>query len=211
MIAPTADSLWSEALVEAFRWHEGQTRKCTGLPYVIHCVEVAASLERLGFHQNVVIAGLLHDLLEDTDVPPDRLRNKFGDHVFEIVTALTERKLDESGQKRPWIDRKRDHISHLRHSPAEVRAVALADQRQNLGSVLKDWDHNAPEFWSAFNSSPLDYANYHRIRSTACQGDEPGIRILFESVDKLLSQLVQRLEETSGIAPARFAESDWAC
>ncbi|MBI1325266.1 HD domain-containing protein [bacterium] len=209
MIEPFADRRWAEALAMAFRWHSGQTRKSTGLPYVIHCVEVAANLERLGFDEPVVIAGLLHDILEDTAIPPDTISERFGREVLEIVQALTEKKRTESGQKRPWIDRKRDHIRHLRHSGRNVRGVALADQRQNLESVLDDGKLGEPGFWAAFNASPGDYLEYHRRRLAACRGDEPGIRELTAAVAVSIERIAENLARTGLKVAAEFGDSDW--
>jgi (p)ppGpp synthase/HD superfamily hydrolase len=210
MIGAFDDATWSKALSLAFRWHAGQTRKNSGLPYVIHCIEVAANLERLGFAEPVVIAGLLHDILEDTEIDPQELRAAFGPEVHEIVAALSETKADASGSKRPWIDRKRDHIRHLRHSNEAVRGVALADQRQNLDSVLRDWKAGDLEFWSAFNASPGDYLGYHRRRLAGCRGVEPGVRELSFEVSRLIEELAMRLDESGLAASTKFADSDWA-
>jgi len=209
MIEPFADRRWSDALAVAFRWHSGQLRKSTGLPYVIHCVEVAACLERLGFGEPVVIAGLLHDILEDTEIPPNDLSDLFGSEVFEIVQALTETKRDEAGAKRPWIDRKRDHIRHLRDSDNHVRAVALADQWQNLSSVLADGKLGEGNFWMAFNASPGDYLEYHRRRLFACGGDEAGIRELSREVGRLIEKVAARLADSGVDSTAKFGDSDW--
>jgi len=210
MIGPFADASWSQALVEAFRWHAGQTRKSSGLPYVIHCIEVAVTLERLGFPEPVIIAGLLHDILEDTAIDPDFLRREFGKEVYDIVAALTERKRDNANQKRPWIDRKREHIRHLRESGVEVRAVALADQRQNLVSILGDPDVDDPVFWAAFNASPGDCLNYHRRRLAGCRGDELGLRELSDEVAALIVRLEGRLADSGQAKSVQFGEKDWA-
>lgn len=210
MIGAFGSSRWSEALSEAVRWHEGQTRKGSGLPYVIHCIEVAAVLERLGFDEPVVIAGLLHDTLEDTEIPRDFVRDRFGSEVLETVDALTETKCDDHGAKRPWIDRKREHVRTLRQSSRSVRAVALADQWQNLSSVLRDRRENDTDFWAQFNASPGDYVRYHRRRLEACAGAEPGIRELSGEVAALITELESRLEVSGIEATTRFTDSDWA-
>ncbi len=210
MIGPFDDGNWLKALAEAFRWHAGQTRKNSGLPYVIHCIEVAAILERLGFAEPVVIAGLLHDILEDTALEPEELRAAFGPEIHEIVVALSETKTDTGGEKRPWIDRKRDHIRHLRHSSEAARAVALADQRQNLASVLNEWKAGDLEFWKAFNALPGDYLEYHRRKLAGCRGDAPGIRELSDEVAGLIEQLAGRLAASGLAASSKFADSDWA-
>src|SRR3954447_26837434 len=109
--------LMTPDLERALRWaavcHGGQVRKGGGVPYVQHVVAVAMILDRLGFGDEVVIAGLLHDVVEDTAATLDQVRAQFGDEVARMVEACSEIKTDASGRKRPWIDRKRDHIEAL--------------------------------------------------------------------------------------------------
>ena len=106
----------SPRLERALRWsavcHAGQTRKASDVPYFEHAAAVAMILDRAGFDEDVVIAGLLHDVVEDTEatlddvaagsVRPSRDRS----HCSEI-------KFDAEGRKRPWIDRKRDHLAAM--------------------------------------------------------------------------------------------------
>ena len=74
---------------------------------------VALMLDRAGFDEDVVIAGLLHDIVEDTTATFDDVAARFGPAVAETVRHCSEVKLDAQGNKRPWIDRKRDHLAAL--------------------------------------------------------------------------------------------------
>ena len=106
----------------ALRWsavcHQGQTRKGSGTPYFEHAAAVAMILDRAGFDEDVVIAGLLHDVVEDTEATVEEVATRFGPVVGEIVRQCSEVKLDAEGRKRPWIDRKRDHLAALVGAPA---------------------------------------------------------------------------------------------
>lgn len=202
-------SNWSLALSEAFHWHAGQVRKNSGLPYVIHCIEVAHVIEQIGFNEDCVIAALLHDSLEDTAIPADRIRQFFGDEVLGMIMGLTETKLNHDGKKRPWIDRKRDHLKRLQQSPISVRAIALADQWHNLQSVMRDWAEGDESFWNAFNASPADFANYHDKRCRLCDQNESELISLVESVQELLRKLHERLiNELPGVC-CEFSSEDW--
>ena len=92
------------------RWaaqsHQGQTRRNSQTPYFEHVAAVALVLVRAGFDEDVVISGLLHDLVEDTAVTLDDVTTRFGPTVAELVRHCSEVKTDTRGQKRPWIDRK---------------------------------------------------------------------------------------------------------
>lgn len=202
---------WSAALTEAFYWHAGQTRKHSGLPYATHCVEVSHLLERLGFERDVLIAALLHDALEDTAMPPERVETLFGPEVLCLVQDMTEIKNDAQGKRRPWIDRKRDHICHLKSASLSARAISLADQWHNLQSVLTDWLPGDERFWEAFRASPADFLEYHSRKRLACDQGEARIKILSVNTLELINRIGSRLKnELPGIVPV-FTEADWSC
>ena len=72
--------LTGDALSFAADRHAGQIRDLDGqVPFVTHPVEVAYLLHEAGYSDEVVAAGVLHDVLEDTDVKPEELRGRFGD------------------------------------------------------------------------------------------------------------------------------------
>jgi (p)ppGpp synthase/HD superfamily hydrolase len=82
--------LTREALKLASRWHEGQTRDIGDIPFVTHPVEVACLLHEAGYADEVVAAGVLHDVLEDTEVTRGELEQRFGPRVAELVAAVSE-------------------------------------------------------------------------------------------------------------------------
>src|SRR3954463_14099033 len=104
-------------LERALRWsencHRGQVRKGSDVPYFEHAAAVAMILSRAGFDEDVVIAGLLHDVVEDTEATFEDVAARFGPGVGATVHSCSEVKYDDSGRKRPWIDRKRDHLAAL--------------------------------------------------------------------------------------------------
>jgi (p)ppGpp synthase/HD superfamily hydrolase len=82
--------LTRDALAFADRWHAGQTRDIDGIPFVTHPVEVACLLHEAGYPDEVVAAGALHDVLEDTDAQRSELEERFGARVAELVSAVSE-------------------------------------------------------------------------------------------------------------------------
>jgi len=131
--------------------HRDQVRKGSGVPYIEHPLAVAMILDRAGFAEDVVIAGLLHDVVEDTEVTLDRIRSEFGDRVAETVAACSETKLDGGGEKRPWIDRKRDHLAAIADATEAARAVVLVDKYHNLLSIRLDLDEGR-SVWDTFHA-----------------------------------------------------------
>ena len=153
------------------RWsalcHRGQTRKGSDIPYFEHAAAVALILDRAGFDEDVVIAGLLHDVVEDTDARLEDVEARFGPDVRERVRHCSEIKLDAQGRKRPWIDRKRDHLAALAGAPTAVWAVILADKLHNLTSIDVDLEEGR-SVWSQFNAERTQVLWYYRATIEAC-------------------------------------------
>lgn len=82
--------LTRDALSFADQHHAGQTRDIDDLPFVTHPVEVACLLHEGGYPDEVVAAGVLHDVLEDTDAQPGDIEARFGRRVAELVEAVTD-------------------------------------------------------------------------------------------------------------------------
>jgi (p)ppGpp synthase/HD superfamily hydrolase len=82
--------LTRDALAFAHERHAGQTRDLDDLPFVTHPVEVARLLHEAGYQDDVVAAGVLHDVLEDTDADHGELEARFGRRVADLVDAVTD-------------------------------------------------------------------------------------------------------------------------
>ncbi|HYP48186.1 MAG TPA: HD domain-containing protein [Thermoleophilaceae bacterium] len=78
------------ALDYADERHAGQRREADGAPFVLHPLEVARLLHDCGYPDHVIAAGVLHDVIEDTDAKRDDLEQRFGRQVAELVAALTD-------------------------------------------------------------------------------------------------------------------------
>ncbi len=78
------------ALAYATRAHEGQRRKMDGAPFIAHPLEVASILHHAGAPDHVIAAGLLHDVIEKTDVDAVQLRTDFGTRIAGLVVAVSE-------------------------------------------------------------------------------------------------------------------------
>ncbi len=79
-----------EAVVYAKRRHAGQRRSTDGAPLIVHPLEVGALLEEAERPDDVIAAGVLHDVIEKTDASPDEIRRRFGSRVATLVLAVTE-------------------------------------------------------------------------------------------------------------------------
>jgi len=184
--------LITSRLERALRWaaecHQGQTRRGSGTPYVEHVMAVALVLDRAGFDEDVVIAGLLHDVVEDTQATFDDVAAQFGPAVAATVRHCSEVKLDAQGNKRPWIDRKRDHLAAMTAAPMTARGVMLADKLHNLVSIELDLLDGRP-VWSEFHADREQVLWYYKAAIDACGRDDLRLARLVASCEEVLARV----------------------
>jgi len=174
----------------AARAHRNQVRKGTDVPYIVHPVSVAWILQRHGFDEDLVIAAILHDTVEDTELELATIRAAFGDGVAALVEAVTEKKV-EAGVKRPWRVRKAEALDHLIHAADErVAALKAADLLHNLHSTVSELKTCGATVWKRFNAPAADWIWYHRelgAQISARLGDHPLARELDVAVADLVA------------------------
>lgn len=131
--------------------HGTQTRKGGDVPYVSHVLAVAALVLEAGGDEDMAIAGLLHDTLEDTRATSADLAAVFGPRVAAIVEGCTD---TEEHPTPPWRPRKERHLAHLRSpgTSTDVLVVARADKLHNAQSMVRELKDIGAGFWSRFNA-----------------------------------------------------------
>lgn len=149
------------ALALAASAHHNQLRKLGDDPYIVHLVHVSVILIRHGFSEDVAIAGLLHDIVEDQEVPLQDIEAQLGPAVAEMVAALTEWK-SEDGVERPWEVRKHEALRHLQEASREAAAVKAADTLHNAHSLMLGLRREGPTVWRKFKRGPSDTLWYYR-------------------------------------------------
>lgn len=122
-----------QALDQAAVWHAGQSRKYPGVdvPYVSHLAGVAITLTRHRFDEDVVVAGVLHDAVEDTEATLGDIEAGFGPAVAALVEAVTE-----PDRSAPWEVRKAEYLVRFARNPWPAQAISLADKIDNLHSIV---------------------------------------------------------------------------
>ena len=116
-----------DAIEFAARAHRGQCRKGTKIPYIVHPLAVAKILIDAGCPEDVVVAGILHDTVEDTPLSLDEIRHAFGTAVARIVEGASE-----PDKSKPWEERKAHTIESLKTASEAVLLVSCADKIENL-------------------------------------------------------------------------------
>lgn len=154
-------SRFNEVLQYAAQQHAGQVRKGTDIPYIVHPVAVAETLARHHLAAEVVYAGLLHDVLEDTGVTGSELTEQFGPRVATLVQAVSEVKNDNDGGERPWAVRKAEQIAHLQTAELDVVCLKAADVLHNLASIRRDLLTVGDSVWERFKVGKADQVAYY--------------------------------------------------
>jgi len=149
-------NLIHDAIIFATLKHAGQLRKGTGDPYITHPMEVMQILSENGCNENVIVAGILHDTLEDTKTTPAEILEHFGEDVLKIVSAESEDK------SKTWKERKQTTINYLDKASVDEKRVCLADKLSNLRSMPVGNDSEVEKFWNRFNASKKDIKWYYR-------------------------------------------------
>jgi (p)ppGpp synthase/HD superfamily hydrolase len=159
---------FDRALAYATHVHGGQVRKGTSIPYVAHLLAVAATVLEYGGDEDLAIAGLLHDSVEDQGgrARLEDIRNRFGERVARIVEACSDSLADTAaGEKKGhWQERKSAYIAHLRKADEDVLRVSLADKVHNARAILRDLRKAevGEKIWSRFSQPKERTLWYYR-------------------------------------------------
>lgn len=135
--------------------HAKQFRKGVKVPYIVHIYEVAQYLRESGADEETIIAGILHDTVEDTGTKLEEIKEKFGDKVAMLVDYCTEIK------SMPYLERKREHDNRLAHAPKDAKLIKCADCLSNLRSLYLDTLYN-DEIWKVFNSTRENIKTHYK-------------------------------------------------
>ena len=199
---PSYSEDYVRALAFAAEQHRCQTKKSAfddrGIPYITHLMGVSALIWEDGGNEDQAIAGLLHDVVEDTPTQPTELVELFGARVAGMVALCTDANPAEGEDKEPWRPRKEAHVEHLRAATdPDGLLVVLADKVHNVEAQLADARHAATlgpgaevAFWGLFKGGFYGTLWYlQQVR--AAIGDRLGDSRLVARFDTRLDEFEQ--------------------
>jgi len=160
------------AFVFAAEKHKGQTRKASSIPYIGHLMGVASLVLEAGGDEDLAIAALLHDVVEDCGGAPmlTEVRRRFGSRVAKVVDGCTDAYTDP---KPPWRERKEKYIARLRNEDKDTRLVSAADKLNNVRSIVSDYRAIGESVWSRFNGGREGTLWYYRTLRDEFLRDQP--------------------------------------
>jgi (p)ppGpp synthase/HD superfamily hydrolase len=195
----------NHALAFAAKHHDQRVRKGTRLPYVTQPANVGIILARYGRDDETVIAGILHDVIEDCvhesytpEMLEQRIGDKFGTRVVDTVLAVTLRRVDDEGIELGYDERREDYLERLAAASEEARWVCAADKLHNASSIVADLRRtiDPQSVWSRFtggrNETIRWYRNvYNRLRHVQFAGE------IMSELERVVEALEQWTDETA--------------
>jgi (p)ppGpp synthase/HD superfamily hydrolase len=176
-----------KAITYAARCHEGQFRKGTEIPYIVHPLSMLRFLARLGAPPELQAAAVLHDVIEDTDASLEDLHERFGERVATLVEGASEKDKTLS-----WLERKRATIAHAEESTdLELLVLKCVDKLDNLSDIREDHELHGESIWARFRADHASQMWYYgtltrlfvkRLAGTPYEGLATEIRTVYEFV-----------------------------
>ena len=156
--------LVSEAIVFSTKAHDGMRRRKSDIPYVLHPMEVAVIIGTMTDRQEVIAAGVLHDVVEDAGIAIEEIGEKFGVRVMELVASETENKREEMPPEETWQIRKEESLEKLRTTDdIDVLILWIGDKLSNIRAIYRDFEVEGNAVWNKFHQSDINVqAWYYR-------------------------------------------------
>lgn len=144
-------SVLDRALIFAIKAHEGQFRKGTQIPYILHPMEAAAIVSTMTTDEEIIAGAVLHDVVEDTETSIEEVIRLFGKRIGSLVAAESENKREDIPAESTWKIRKQETLDHLITAPLEVKMITLGDKLSNIRAIYRDYQAIGDDLWQRFN------------------------------------------------------------
>ncbi|HEY7582199.1 MAG TPA: HD domain-containing protein [Acidimicrobiia bacterium] len=179
---------FDDALLFARRRHNTQYRKESPIPYIAHLLSTAALVLEAGGDEDMAIAGLLHDAIEDseyTNATYEELVEKFGERVADIVRDCSDAEPAPGAAKEAWRPRKERYIERLGTHDADSLLVSNADKLHNARAVLADYRDLGEDLWRRFNPDSDQLWYYRALAQLFLERNS----LLAEELDRVVTEL----------------------
>jgi (p)ppGpp synthase/HD superfamily hydrolase len=160
-----------EAIIYATIMHQGKLRKFRNNPFILHPLEVAQILSTMTDDDEVITAGILHDIVEETDGTLEEIEKRFGKRVADLVSSESEVSFPDENPKTTWKRRKEMSLRVLRNSTdIGVKMLWLADKLANMRSLAAMYSERGESLWDALHQNdPAMQLWYYRSIAEAVE------------------------------------------
>ncbi len=147
--------LLDRAIIFAVKAHHNTERRGKGFPYIVHPLEAMEIVATITPDQELLAAAALHDVIEDTEVTVDELREMFGERIAHLVHAESDQidgvLFDGQNEEETWHARKQAAIDRLAAAPHDAKVVAMGDKLSNMRAIARDYKEKGDALWSIFH------------------------------------------------------------
>ena len=183
--------LVAEAIEFAAEKHQGQVRKGTERPYIVHPCAVLGIAATMTSEPYILAAAVLHDTIEDTEATREDIEERFGKKVADLVDAESQEK------EKSWYERKSHTIEHVKAAQKDVKIVCLADKLANIRDMYYDHQETGEELWKRFNQQdPSVIGWYYGGVMEALRKDMSGFAA-FKELEEIYGKLFGKYPELS--------------
>lgn len=161
--APLDTDLLDRAIIFAVKAHSGTERRGKGFPYIVHPMEAMEIVASITPDQELLAAAALHDVVEDTDVTVEQLREIFGKRIADLVASESDAFEEGVSEEDSWHQRKQAAIDRLARASRDAKIVALGDKLSNMRAIARDYAAKGDALWSIFHTKdPADHEWHYR-------------------------------------------------
>ncbi len=179
-----------KAKMFAVEAHRGQVRKSEPeKPMIMHPIGVGIILEEHGYDENVVAAGFLHDVVEDTHFTLEDIKNEFGEDIANLVSGASE-----PDKSLSWEERKKHTINEIKEMPLRNKVVVCADKISNLTDLNIIFKRNGKRDFSAFKRGEKNQAWYYTSVYESLVHNEDENLPIFKTLKGVLEEVFNPIE-----------------
>jgi len=149
------------AIYYATKAHKGQTRKVEDVDMIFHPFTVGMILQRCGCDEDIVAAGILHDVVEDTNHTFEDIEKEFGKRVRDYVYDASE-----PDKTLEWKERKIHTIEHIKNAPLGSKLIVACDKISNLEDALSNIEKYGED--KVINRNPEEQKWYYTSVYNSC-------------------------------------------
>lgn len=180
-----------DAIQFAEKAHEGQFRKGTRRPYIVHPIEVADIVSTMTKDEEIICAAVLHDTIEDcSGITRDVLKLRFGTRVADMVMQESEDK------SKSWEERKGATINRLKNADPAVQMIGLADKLSNMRDIDRDYPVMGDQLWKRFRMQSKEALAWYY------KGIRDVLRERFQGIDAF-EEYCRLIDKNFGTEPGR--------
>ena len=184
--------LLDRAIIFAVKAHHNTERRGKGFPYIVHPLEAMAIVATITPDQELLAAAALHDVIEDTEVTVDELREMFGERIAHLVHAesdqLNGELFDGQNEEETWHARKQAAIDRLAAAPHDAKIVAMGDKLSNMRAIARDYKEKGDALWSIFHVKDKASHEWH-YRGLAASLSELSDTFAYQEFVQLINEV----------------------